>query len=260
MAIPWLRRRARSGDPKPTLRWVREVQALGALGPAPTSGLRCSPTIRGSTGSTRRARSASWGSASAGRCSRRSATPATWSPPLGPALGGRDVPRPVAAGGIATLVGVGPGARRADRPARAPVRAERRRLAPPGRARGARGARAPAPDAGRPGGLLVLLTVLAVAGLCLTQASYAGLSQRVAQRLGPAFRGRPRPAATRPGVAEPAPPPRAPGRRRAARAAAGARRRRAAEGQGRGAEAELAGDVRLRPPRPDVPAPLPDAC
>jgi len=45
------------------------------------------------------------------------------------------------------------------------------------------------------GSLLVLLTLLAVAGLCLTQLSYAGLGQSAALRLGRLFRRAPRPAA-----------------------------------------------------------------
>ncbi|HLE43093.1 MAG TPA: DNA translocase FtsK 4TM domain-containing protein, partial [Methylomirabilota bacterium] len=56
------------------------------------------------------------------------------------------------------------------------------------------------------GGLLVLLTVLAVAGLCLTQLSYAGLGQRVAGGLGRLVRRRARPApASSPKIAESAP-------------------------------------------------------
>jgi S-DNA-T family DNA segregation ATPase FtsK/SpoIIIE len=55
------------------------------------------------------------------------------------------------------------------------------------------------------GSLLVLLTALAVAGLCLIQTSYAGLSRRLATALGRALRRRPRPGAA-PG-AEPAPEP-----------------------------------------------------
>ena len=58
------------------------------------------------------------------------------------------------------------------------------------------------------GGLLVLLTVLAVAGLCLTQLSYAGLGQRVAGGLGRLVRRRARPApASSPKIAESAPDP-----------------------------------------------------
>jgi S-DNA-T family DNA segregation ATPase FtsK/SpoIIIE len=56
------------------------------------------------------------------------------------------------------------------------------------------------------GGLVVLLTLLAVAGLCLTQASYAGLSRALTERLGGLgrlLRG-PRPAA-RPAAAPAAP-------------------------------------------------------
>jgi S-DNA-T family DNA segregation ATPase FtsK/SpoIIIE len=45
------------------------------------------------------------------------------------------------------------------------------------------------------GGVVLLLTLLAVAGLCLTQASYAGLGRGLAARLGRLVRREPRPAA-----------------------------------------------------------------
>ncbi|MBI4012534.1 MAG: DNA translocase FtsK 4TM domain-containing protein [Candidatus Rokubacteria bacterium] len=58
------------------------------------------------------------------------------------------------------------------------------------------------------GGLLVLLTLLAVAGLCLTQLSYAGLGQGLAAGLARLVRRRSRPApAPSPRIPEPAPEP-----------------------------------------------------
>jgi S-DNA-T family DNA segregation ATPase FtsK/SpoIIIE len=60
------------------------------------------------------------------------------------------------------------------------------------------------------GGLVLLMTLLAVAGLCLTQASYAGLGRGLAARLAGLVRGRSRPAsraAAAATAAEPAPAP-----------------------------------------------------
>jgi S-DNA-T family DNA segregation ATPase FtsK/SpoIIIE len=83
------------------------------------------------------------------------------------------------------------------------------------------------------GSLLVLLTLLAVAGLCLTQLSYAGVGMGAAARLGRLFRRRPRSASApasaiserapeRPlAIVAPEPPPPA---RAAAAVAAGAER------------------------------------
>ena len=57
------------------------------------------------------------------------------------------------------------------------------------------------------GSLVLLWTLAAVALLCLTQISYAGLSQGVFARLRHVFRRRPRPARAAPVIAEPAPEP-----------------------------------------------------
>ncbi|HSF02878.1 MAG TPA: DNA translocase FtsK 4TM domain-containing protein [Solirubrobacterales bacterium] len=115
--------------------------------------------------------------------------------------------RPVAAGGVATLVGVGLGL--------VALTGLLARLSGPSDGvwlhRGGLAGRAVHALLGQTlgdlGGLLVLLTLAAVAGLCLTQASYAGLTREVAQRLARVFRGRPRPATASARVAEPAPPP-----------------------------------------------------
>src|SRR5262249_20474022 len=72
---------------------------------------------------------------------------------------------------------------------------------------------------GEVGGMVLLLTLLAVAGLCITQASYAGLSRAMIARLAALFRlGRDRrPPVHAAAVATPVPPPAPPGagRRRA---------------------------------------------
>jgi DNA segregation ATPase FtsK/SpoIIIE, S-DNA-T family len=61
------------------------------------------------------------------------------------------------------------------------------------------------------GGLVLLLTLMAVAGLCLTQASYAGLSRTLVARLGALLRvdrsRRPAARAAAPVVSAPTPPP-----------------------------------------------------
>jgi DNA segregation ATPase FtsK/SpoIIIE, S-DNA-T family len=195
------------GMPKPTLRWVREAQALVALGLGAYIGLALlsyDPGLHwldqeGSVGVV--GLGIGWALFTA----------VGYAGYLVPAaLAGWGVAtflRPVAAGGIATLVGLALGL--------AALTGLLARLSGPSDGvwlhRGGLAGRAVhallRQTLGDLGGLLVLLTVLAVAGLCLTQASYAGLSQRVAQRLGRVFRGRPRPAATMPRGAAPAPPP-----------------------------------------------------
>jgi len=61
------------------------------------------------------------------------------------------------------------------------------------------------------GGLVLLLTLMAVAGLCLTQASYAGLSRTLVARLGALLRvdrsRRPAARVATPAVSAPTPPP-----------------------------------------------------
>src|SRR5262245_23579502 len=191
--------------PKPTLRWVREAQAVVALGVGAYVALALlsyDPALHwldqeGSVGVV-----GLW----IGWALFTAVGYAGYLVPL--ALAGWGVAtflRPVAGGGVATLVGVGLGL--------VALTGLFARLSGPSDGvwlhRGGLAGRAVQALLGRTlgdlGGLLVLVTLLAVAGLCLTQASYAGLSQRVAQRLARVLRGRPRPAPAPPRVAEPAP-------------------------------------------------------
>ena len=157
----------------------------------------------------------------------------------------------------------GPRAHRADGPPRPAVGARAGGLAPPGRvARLGASARGLRRTLGDVGGLLVLLTLLAVAGLCITQASYAGVSRGLAARLaalGRIGRGR-RPAPRIAATAAPtvtAPPPANTDRRRGAPEAPGAGHRAAGRGGGAlpdarrraatGAGAAARGEERARP-------------
>jgi S-DNA-T family DNA segregation ATPase FtsK/SpoIIIE len=194
-------------SPKPTLRWVREAQAVVALGAAAYVALALlsyDPALHwldqeGSVGVV-----GLW----IGWLLFTAVGYAGYLVPA--AVAGWAVAtflRPVAAGGIATLLGVTLGL--------VALTGLLARLSGPSDGvwlhRGGLAGRAVDALLGRTlgdlGGLLLLVTLAAVAGLCLTQASYAGLTRGVAQRLGRIVRARSRPAPAPARAAEPAPAP-----------------------------------------------------
>jgi hypothetical protein len=201
------RARARA-DARPTLRWVREAQAVVALGLAAYLGLALlsyDPALHWLDQEAQVGVVGLW----VGWALFAAVGYAGYLLPL--ALAGWAVGafvRPVAAGAVSTLVGVGLGLlgltgllARASGPSRG-VYLHRGGVL----GRGVDGLLRH--TLGDVGAVLVLLTVLAVAGLCLTHLSYAGLGQRLAGRVARLVRRRPRAAAgPSPRIAEPAPEP-----------------------------------------------------
>jgi S-DNA-T family DNA segregation ATPase FtsK/SpoIIIE len=190
--------------PKPTLRWVREAQAIVALGVAAyllAALVSYDPALHWLDQEAQVGVVGLW----IGWALFLAVGHAGYLLPL--ALAGwavAAVVRPSAAGGVSTLVGAGLGLLGLTgllaRASGSSGGVWLHRGGVLGRAVGS----ALRQTLGDLGGLLVLVTVLAVAGLCLTQASYAGLSKRVAVRLGRLLRRRPQPAAG-PSIGESAP-------------------------------------------------------